>query len=116
MLDRRWISLAGAAGALIGSPALAQTTNRPDSWHMGWGWGWGGMMFGGLAMLVFWGGLIVLIVLAVRWFGGRPGHHEGAGPPHKLTPLEILEERFARGEIDEEEYQHRRRVLRGEKE
>ncbi len=102
--------LGGAAMAAVAQPALAQTPARPGYWNMGWGWGH--MMFGGLTMLLFWGGLIVLVIVAVRWLGVRPHPHE-TGPSPKQTPMEILEERFARGEIDHEEFEARRRVLRG---
>jgi putative membrane protein len=32
-------------------------------------------------------------------------------PPSKKTPLDLLKGRFARGEIDKEEYEERRRIL-----
>jgi putative membrane protein len=74
---------------------------------MHWGdmgtWGWGGWIAGAVMMLIFWAGLAAVILLALR----RPG---GGSTPH--DPERILAERFARGEIDEEEYQHRLRVLR----
>ncbi len=66
---------------------------------MGWGWGW----FGGLSTLIFWAVIIVLIVLLVR---SRPVHS-------RTDPLDILKERFARGEIGKEEYEERRKVLTG---
>lgn len=70
------------------------------------GWGW---MAGGLMMLVFWGGLVALVVLLVRGSGSRSPHGEEkrSGP----DALEILAERFARGEISEDEFDQRRRVL-----
>jgi putative membrane protein len=111
MLDRRWLVPGAALATFAASPALAQSTNQPGYWHMGWGWGH--MMFGGLTMLLFWGGLIVLVILAVRWLGDR-SHDHGGRPQPKETPLDVLEHRFARGEIDEEEFKARRRALRGE--
>jgi putative membrane protein len=51
--------------------------------------------------------LIVLLVVLVRWLGNsleRPG-------VHLRTPREILDERFARGEIDREDYEARRKAL-----
>jgi putative membrane protein len=94
--------------------ALAETApDRNAMWHMGWGWGWGGMIFGPLVMLVFLAGVVVLAVLLVRWLGGGGGHgHEG--PPARRTALEILQERFAKGEIDKQEYEERKRVLKGD--
>jgi putative membrane protein len=93
--------------------AQAQVYNRPG-WGYGddWGWGFGHMAFGGLMMVLFWGGIILLIVLAVRWLGAGP-HGNPATHPQRKTPREILEERFAHGEIDKEEFEERRRTLRG---
>ena len=71
--------------------------------------GWGGWIWGALMMLVFWGGLIALVVFLVRGFGARPsqGEENRRGPEAR----EILAERFARGEISEDEFEQRRRVL-----
>ena len=79
---------------------------------MMWGWGWYGMIFGPLFMILVLVAAIAAVVLLVRWFGG-PWH--GAMPPYQpppsRTPLDILKERFARGEIDKEDFEERRRVL-----
>jgi putative membrane protein len=56
-------------------------------------------------MAVGWLFIIGLVLLAVWAFAGRS---DGAHPP---TPLEVLETRFARGEITAEEYRDRRDVL-----
>ena len=62
------------ATSLASSAAYADSV---DGWdrgfgHMAWGGGFG--MFGGLMMLIFWGVILALIVMAVRWFtSGRPG-------------------------------------------
>lgn len=72
---------------------------------------WYGMTLGPLLMLVVLAVAIALVVLLVRWLAG-PWH--GAPllhPPVGRTPLDILKERFARGEIDGSEYEERRRVL-----
>jgi putative membrane protein len=45
----------------------------------------------------------------VRWLGGS--HGAAPLPPPGRAPLDILKERFARGEIDKEEFEQRRRVL-----
>ena len=63
----------------------------------------------GLSMLAFWGALIVGIILVVRWFAGRaadPDERSGADPA-----LETLRRRYAAGEISQEEYENRRKVL-----
>lgn len=74
------------------------------------GWGWYGMGFlGWLFMLLFWGLIIVGLVLLVRWFWeqGRSGAAGGAGDP----PLEILRRRYARGEITREEFERMKEDL-----
>ncbi len=61
-------------------------------------------------MILFWGGIILVIVLASRWLGG--GSSRSTAPPAAAkTPLDILQERFARGDIDKEEFEERRRLL-----
>ncbi|MEH6952933.1 SHOCT domain-containing protein (plasmid) [Nitrobacter sp. NHB1] len=70
------------------------------------------MIFGPLFMILFLAVLVALAVVLARWLGGAwPGTY----PPHQLsstpTPLDILKERFARGEIDKAEFEDRRRVL-----
>ncbi len=104
-------SLMALAAALVSVPALAQTSaDRPDYWHYGWDWGWGHMIFGSLMMILLWGGIVVVIVLAVRWLGSGSSH--GTTPAtSRNKALDILQERFARGEIDREEFEERRRLL-----
>lgn len=65
--------------------------------------------------------IVVLVVAAVRWLwiSGRSGGQGGpaGGPPAPAPrpddPLEILRQRYAKGEIDEEEFDRRRRTLGG---
>ncbi len=68
------------------------------------------MFFGPLMMIVFIAAIVAVVVLMVRWLGGS-GHGTAAHPPPSRTPLDILKERFARGEIDKEEFEERRRTL-----
>lgn len=75
-----------------------------------WGYGWQGMVFGPILMIVIVAVLVAFVVLAVRWIGGW-GHDGGAGAPSRDSPIDILKERFARGEIDAQEFEERRRVL-----
>ena len=83
-------------------------------WGNGFGWGW--MIFGGLMMLVFWGGMIALAVLAVRALinpGARGPVQAGASSPTgPNSALEILKERYARGEITKAEYEEMLEDLR----
>jgi putative membrane protein len=80
--------------------------------QMMWGWGWYGMIFGTLLMILVLAVVIAVAVLLVRWIGGpwqppASPHHQ---PPGR-TPLDILKERFAPGEIGKDEFEERRRVL-----
>lgn len=77
-------------------------------WADGWG-GWLGGILMVLMMLVFWGGLAALVVFLVRGFGARPP--QGDGKRSEPDARKILAERFARGEISEDEYAQRKRVL-----
>lgn len=79
----------------------------------GWGYNWGMMLVGGLLMLLFWGGLIVLVFFAIRAVARPERGPEGGGGayPRQQTPLEILQARYARGEISREEYLEMRRDL-----
>ncbi len=58
-------------------------------------------------MIVFWGAVVFLVVWLVR---GRASEQAGSGS-ERPSALEILDERFARGEINREEYEARRSVL-----
>jgi putative membrane protein len=75
---------------------------------MGNGWGLFGLLWT-LVPLLFWGGLIALIAWAVVHLASTR-HHDDAGI-HRESAEETLRQRFARGEIDAEEYEERRRVL-----
>jgi putative membrane protein len=79
---------------------------------MMWGyqWGWGAWLTMGVMMVVFWGLASAGIVLLVRYLGSRQG--EAAADGGRGSAEEILAERFARGEIDQDEYTRRRQVLR----
>ena len=76
---------------------------------MMWGTGWGDWILGFLMMVLFWGGLVVLAVLALR--GWDANRRPGGKPPNHPDARAILEERFAKGEISEDELEERRRVL-----
>ena len=68
-------------------------------------------------MVLFWAAVIIGIVLLIRYFTAGHGGisaSNGVGPvSREQDPLEILKERFARGEIDTREYEERKKVLDG---
>lgn len=76
-------------------------------WHMGDGWGWW-MVVGTVWMVAFWALLIWGISVLVN--RGRDGV-ASAPPAHEPSALEILERRYARGEISTEEFEEMRRRL-----
>lgn len=84
---------------------------EPGGWGMGPGpMGWGMMAwFGPIMMIIFWAAIIIAVVLAIRWLL-RAGTHAASGA-HKDSALDILKERYARGEIDREEFEQKRRDL-----
>lgn len=75
--------------------------------HMG-DYSWGHMLFGGLMMVLFWGAIIALIISSVR---GRTRSEDETVFQHRPTPVELLQERYARGEINKQEYEERRKDL-----
>jgi putative membrane protein len=80
-----------------------------DGWGMGWMWFiW--------PLLVL--GIVLVVALLVRGGGSAANRDGGAPPPGSGTGRtrahEILDERYARGELTDEEYQDRLRHLRGE--
>ena len=82
-----------------------------EGWGMGMGMGW-------IGMLLFWGLVIAAIVVLVRRVGTQSGAQSGVPPQPAATapartPLTILQERYARGEIERDEYETKRRDLNG---
>ncbi len=74
----------------------------------GWGWGW---IVGAVVLVVLFALVITAIILTVRYLSGGGGHR-GPGSPHQAQGAEdVLGERFARGEIDEDEYRRRMTTL-----
>jgi putative membrane protein len=69
------------------------------------GWGYALMTVG---MVLFWGLIITGVVLLVRYLA-RGGQHP---EPQPSTPEDVLAHRYARGEIDEQEYRQRLATLR----
>jgi len=78
-------------------------------WGNGMG-GWG-MLLMTISTLLFWGLVIAGVVALVR-YAGRPVP-QGGSTADAATPQRILAERFARGEIDEDEYTRRLAALGG---
>jgi putative membrane protein len=103
---------AAAAWLTAAAPALAQTRAQPPyrgPGMMGDG-GWGGWLFGPLTVVLLVVAVVVLAVAAARWLGASGKTTGGPQPAHK-TALDILKERYARGEIDSDEFREKRRLI-----
>ena len=74
----------------------------------GWGWGW---IVGAVVLVVLFALVITAIVLAIRYFSGGGGHRGPGSPQQARGAEDVLGERFARGEIDEDEYRRRMTTL-----
>jgi putative membrane protein len=110
---RWWLSISSIVALVLGTWTYAAAANGQDwgPWgmHMMWG-SWGiGMM---LMMFLFWAAIIVGIVLLIRWLvtTGSGGHHAAAGRTPE-SALDILQKRYARGEISKQEFEEIRRDL-----
>ena len=79
-------------------------------WHMGDGWGWW-MLFGTLMMVGFWGVLIWAVAAMVR----GPRETSAPGARREFTALEMLERRYASGELSDEEFEAMKRRLLGDR-
>ena len=66
------------------------------------------MLFGSLMMVLVIAAIVAIVFVVVRWIGGQAQAPLAHGP---RMPLDILKERFARGEIDAADFEERRRVL-----
>jgi len=103
------VSLTFLSASLLPLMAAAQGPgywgygDGPGPWHM-WAWGWG---FGWIFPLLFFFLMIALCVIAARshWGHGMSAHHTSS------SALQILSERFAKGEISKEEFEEKRAIL-----
>jgi putative membrane protein len=75
--------------------------------HMGYGAGWG-FGFGWIFMILFWVIIVVGVVMLVKWLSGRS---EG-NKPLEQSALDVLKERYARGEIGRKEFEQKKRDLK----
>ncbi len=108
-------TIAALVVVALAFPAAAWAQVSPDrpeapwkmmhDWVGGSGWMWLMPLFG----IAWFALLVVAIVLVVRWIG----HGNGARGASASSARDILDERYARGEIDREEYLQRRNDIAG---
>ena len=90
------------------SSGFANADVGPARGYMWEGWGSGHMTFGIVPMALFWLGLIVFLGLLIRWISRDSLTNR---PAMGKTALDILQERFARGEIDKQEFEESKRLI-----
>ena len=73
-------------------------------WYMHEGAGWWAV-FGGLWMLLFWGGIIALIVWGISKISGQ------GDSTQKQGSLDVAKGRYAKGEISKEEFEQIKKAL-----
>lgn len=81
-------------------------SDMPGPGMMHWGW-WG---LGWIFMIIFWGLIIVGLIFLIRWLAGlsRP---RASYDKIQDSALEILKQRYAKGEINKEEFEEKKRDL-----
>lgn len=87
-------------------------------WGSGPHWdmmGWGGGNWLGPFGMFFWFLILALLIAAAVWFVRRSDRSVAELPPsgRHSSALDLLEERYARGEIDRDEYLQKKRDLTG---
>lgn len=90
----------------VSAPAVADPSSGDYGYHPMMGWG--GWFMGPLMMLLFVAFLVGAAILVARMLGWQPGSSLGRPDDRSLA---ILRERFARGEIDQQEFDARRKAL-----
>lgn len=101
----KMLPLSVAGGLTFAAPVFAQDIGDHRYFFDGGAMGFGLMMLmGPIFMLVLIAVIVAVIVFVFRSLAD--GRDSGA-----QRPLDILEERFARGEIDRDEFEERRRAL-----
>jgi putative membrane protein len=95
-----------------GSEAFAQWRGY-EGWHTGPGMmdGWGMGWFGGIFMIVFWVLILVGLVFVIKWLVQSTKGDSHSARIGSSTALEILKERYARGEINKQEFEEKKKDL-----
>jgi putative membrane protein len=100
------IALSTFAGNAFAQMRGSDWGHGPGMMEWGYGMGWIGM----IAMAVFWIAVIVGIVFLIRWLI-LSNRAEGHKAHSEDSALEILRKRYARGEINKEEFEEKKKDL-----
>lgn len=89
------------SAVLIGIAAASSIARTGDDFGMMGGWGGVGMAFMAVPVII----LILIVIIAIGESGERPNYYTyPAYVPPQPSPLDILDQRYARGEIGRDEY------------
>jgi len=99
--------------------ALAQPVQRGGGYGGYWGphmmfGGWGGGWLGWIMMILFWVLIVAGVVALVKWLVTSSRSSEVGRPSGGSSALDILKERYARGEITKDEFQQMRKDLQSD--
>lgn len=104
---RKLSGFLGAAVAFMGAlPAGAHEPGMMGPWMANWyGMGWPWFIF----MFIFWIAVLVAVIVLIRWLilSGGPRRER----PSEDSAIEILKKRYARGEINKEEFEEKKKEL-----
>lgn len=93
--------------SILTKPTALLAQERMYEWHWEmhpmWWWGWAMMAM----MFLFWVLFIVGLVVGIRWLLGK------GNEPKQDSAIEILRQRYARGEINKEEFEAKKKDLGG---
>jgi putative membrane protein len=95
-------------------PQAHAQTGQYGGWGMGSGMmgGYGMGWFGGIIMIVFWILILVGLIFLIKWLIQSTGRGKATGSGADRS-LEILKERYAKGEIDKQEFESKKKDLSG---
>ena len=87
---------------LLSSGAISMGYGYGPHWGMmgGWGYGYGN----GLAHMIIWVVILIAIIIGIVWLVRLLSAKDDRVLPRRRAGLDVLEERYARGEINREEY------------
>ena len=103
MQSELWLAVFNALGKT--GALLAQERFYEWHWEMHpmWWWGWGMIAM----MFLFWVLFVVGLIVGIRWLIGKGNEQK------QDSAIEILRQRYARGEINKEEFEAKRKDLGG---
>ena len=107
-----FLSILSTGPAALAQPGGYGGYGGYGGWGMGSGMmgGYGMGWFGEILMIVFWILIIVGLVFLIKWLIQSTGRDKTTGSGENRA-LEILKERYARGEIDKEEFETKKKDL-----